>query len=105
MKTADLPAPEFEFNSFFTVVFRKQERISHELVKMNVRSQRKKRMDFILRELRLNQTMDVSRVAEKFKTTAANIRKDLRTLEETGWIVSTGATTNKKYKLTGKEKN
>jgi ATP-dependent DNA helicase RecG len=103
MKTADLPAPEFEFNSFFTVVFRKEETISHRLAEMDVAPQRKERMDFILVELRVHQAIDVSKVAKKFKTSTANIRRDLRELEENGLIISTGATTNKKYQLMGKK--
>jgi ATP-dependent DNA helicase RecG len=97
VESVGLAAPEFEFDSFFTIIFQRQEVQTKEL---SVSSpQRRKRMEFVLKELRLHQTIEVIKIAEKFKTSAANIRKDLRYLEENDLIISIGSTKNRTYLL------
>lgn len=106
LKSEDLPAPTFQFDYFFTVIFKRNYTPGNVLLELQVSADRMKRIAFIVKELHLRQKVDIGKIAAKFKTSTINIRKDIRTLEKKNWIVSIGTTSNKVYQLTsaGKQK-
>jgi ATP-dependent DNA helicase RecG len=100
MKNEGLAVPSFQFDHFFTVTFKRIHDAGNVLLELQVSPDRMKRIAFIMKELYLRQTVDIDKVAAKFKTPPGNIRKDLRKMEKKNWIVSSGATTNRVYQLT-----
>jgi ATP-dependent DNA helicase RecG len=105
MAAAGLPAPDFHFDGFFTIMTQRynfKELLKNEL---QLNDKRNERMAFILRQLAAG-TFNVDQAAIELQTTSRTIRNDLDVLAHKAWIKSTGATKGRDYELTdiGKEK-
>jgi ATP-dependent DNA helicase RecG len=100
MADAGLPEPDFTFDSFFTVVLERmytpEKTIS---VSLNVSAKRLERMLYLLRQLHVGNVLNMKEVAFELKATEKNIRRDMLLLEEKGWIISGGTTSNRTYQL------
>lgn len=101
MKDAGLLEPVFEFSGFFTVTFYRGKALPGVLkAELKVRPDKLQRIIEVLRILYAGERLDVESLANRFRTTSRNIRKDLDHLKQMGWIVSSGLTNRKIYELT-----
>jgi DeoR/GlpR family transcriptional regulator of sugar metabolism len=57
------------------------------------------RMLYLLRQLHVGNVLNMKEVAFELKATEKNIRRDMLLLEEKGWIISGGTTSNRTYQL------
>jgi ATP-dependent DNA helicase RecG len=103
MRAAGLPEPIFRFSSFFTATFQKQsesEKIKAEI--LPVSPDRLDRIYLLLRQLQGKNVVDLAAMSDQLNTSPRAIRRDLEMMQQQGWIVSVGTTSNKTYYLTEK---
>ena len=107
MADAELPEPDFNFDSFFTVILRRYNFKDVLKKELKLNDKRSERMTFILRQLAASGSFNVEEAAIKMLTTSRTVRNDLELLIRKGWITSSGTTKGRDYKLTdiGKEKH
>ena len=99
MSDAGLSEPIFHFDEFFTtVLYRAEEKINF-TSELNVSISQKQRMFFVLKRLYGKKMIDLNAVAEKFGTNVRTIRRDLKILNDKGWILFLGTTRNRNYYL------
>lgn len=100
MAAAALPEPHFDFDGFFTIQLFRPEKIKYELIEeLNVSVGQKFRMLYLLKELQEEKMLNLNSAAEKFNTDVRTIRRDLKFLNEKGWVLFTGTTRNRNYML------
>ena len=100
MVAAGLPEPVFSFDGFFTIVLNRVH-VPEKIIalSLNVSTNRVERMIYLLNELRAGNHLDISKVANTFNIAENAIRKDLLILIEKGWVIASGTTRNRQYKL------
>jgi ATP-dependent DNA helicase RecG len=99
MRVADLPEPLFHFNKFFTVILNRyniNKLIGQELA---VNEKRGERIYFILRVLLEDKGINLEELAGRLDTTSRTLRSDLDLLTVKGWVIQSGATKGREYKL------
>ena len=100
MAGAGLPEPEFSFDGFFTIVLKRVHVMEKAIaLSLNVSSNRLERMMYLLKELQTGDQLNISNVAIKFNIAKNAVRKDLLLLVEKGWVIASGSTSNRLYKL------
>ena len=56
-------------------------------------------MLYLIENLQPGKVLDIEKAAEKFAVIPKSIKRDLLFLEKKGWIIGTGTTSNRAYKL------
>jgi len=103
MKNVDLPEPEFDFNSFFTITLRRYNYQKSIKDVFKLTDKRAERIAFILKEL-ANGTLNVEQAASNLATSSRTIRNDLDFLVTQKWVAASGTTKGRDYELTNKGK-
>ncbi len=100
MSAAGLPEPDFQFADFFTVVLNRVH-IPEKAIALSIGagSKRLERIMYLLEQLRTGVNPNIKAISIKLNTTDKSIRRDLLLLEKKGWIISSGTTSNRTYKL------
>ena len=105
MSAVGLPEPAFQFDGFFTVELKRLYAPEKALsVSLNVSKGRLKRMMFLLNELQAGNELNIKRAAKKYKVVEQAIRKDLLLLEKKGWVIVSGSTSNRTYRMSEQAK-
>jgi len=100
MTAAGLPEPHFHFGSFFTIVLKRLYAPEKAFaVSLAVSPARLERMMYLVRELQNGGPLDIKKAALKFKVGELSIRKDLQYLDSKGWVVASGKTSNRAYRI------
>lgn len=99
MKKAGLPEPDFTFDGFFTIFLHRAEEKINFIPELNVSISQRQRMLYILKQLQTKKRIDLNVVAEKFNTNIRTIQRDLKILNEKGWILFLGTTRSRNYYL------
>jgi ATP-dependent DNA helicase RecG len=104
MLEAGLPEPEFKFDSFFTVVLKRQI-VAQISARLKMAPKRLEKMLYLLQQLQPGNRLDIAKAAAKYNVTGRSIRKELLFLEQLKLLHAKGSTTNRTYELTdeGKE--
>ena len=101
---AGLPPPEFEFDSFFSVILRRfdvRAEIKHLLPFRGVQGDR---VSYIVLSIQ-KEEFSVKSVASALQVTSRTIRNDLDTLVKLGWLTASGSTKGRTYTLSNLSKN
>jgi ATP-dependent DNA helicase RecG len=100
MAGAGLPEPDFSFDGFFTIVL-KRLLVTEKAIalSLNVSTNRLERMMYLLKELQTGDQLNISNVAIRFNIAENAVRKDLLLLVAKGWVIASGSTSNRQYKL------
>lgn len=100
MTTAGLPEPDFTFDDFFTIVLKRiyvpEKAIA---LSLGVSPKRLKKMMYLIENLQPGKMLDIEKAAEKFNVISKSIKRDLLLLEKKGWVIGSGTTSNRTYKL------
>jgi len=56
-------------------------------------------MMYLMRELQNGGALDIKKAAMKFKVGELSIRKDLQYLDSKGWVIASGKTSNRAYRI------
>ena len=104
MLQAGLPEPDFKFDSFFTVVLKRQI-VAQISARLKMAPKRLEKMLYLLQQLQPGNQLDIAKAAAKYNVTGKSIRKDLLFLEQLKLLYAKGTTTDRTYELTdeGKE--
>ena len=100
MTAAGLPEPEFQFGDFFTIVL-KRINVPEKAIALSLGVSRKRleKMMYLIENLQPGKMLDIEKAAEKFNVISKSIKRDLLLLEKKGWVIGSGTTSNRTYKL------
>lgn len=99
MKIAGLPEPDFSFDGFFTILLHRAEEKIDFIPELNVAISQRQRMLHVLKQLQTKKRIDLNVIAEKFNTNVRTIRRDVKILNDKGWVLFLGTTRNRNYYL------
>jgi len=100
MKDAGLLQPEFEFSGFFVITLRRFNVNKDVMQEFALNGKRAERIVTILRQLLVNDSLDVEQAAAELATSARTIRNDVDLLIAKGWVAGSGSTKGRNYTLT-----
>ncbi|MFM9837663.1 MAG: ATP-binding protein [Cyclobacteriaceae bacterium] len=104
MELANLPEPDFNWDGFFAVTFKRKKSTSSFIDGLAVSTKRGERIRLILPKLFAGE-LDIALLGEELKILPRNIRRDLEVLEKAGLLTSSGQTSNRAYQLTERGKS
>lgn len=100
MQRAALPAPEFNYDYFFTITLKRIYTVEKAIIlSLNISRKRLERIMYLLRQLQSEKRLNIKNASAEFGTTEKNIRRDMLLLEKKGWLISGGTTSNRDYRL------
>jgi ATP-dependent DNA helicase RecG len=99
MVQVDLPEPDFNWDGFFTVSFKRNKSTDSFMHGLAVSTKRAERIRLLLPKLFAGE-LDISQLAQELKILPRNIRRDLEVLENAGLLISSGKTSGRLYQLT-----
>jgi len=105
LKETGVPEPEFEFDTFFTVTFRRPvtKNVGVNVgVKIGIKGKQLERINAILTILRRKEILNIAQLAEVFSVSRRTIERDMELLKEKELIKFIGAPKTGRYILTEK---